>query len=1829
MKLQADINPATQNLGALKGHIQYVYDNFLSKPYTDTKTCADESHTYVLGERIERPNHALRHVITKMALVPVVLAAVRKSGNAERIQAYAGIDDKEVLRIQIALLFSVVGRQSEASARQGQKAYAAYIQYRYNSAIAFEKYVAEHFPHLFNDEQRNKYKNYIQYGGYGEEARKNEVELEIFNHTHTLELFRTYTYDLSKNNIQYFSGRYGNELVEYARDLLVAGGERVIGFAPFGEPGNFEMNAKRFYECSTNVDACIQHLAQVAPPYLVHHMQAKKPDVQHQAPKGQNDELEKLQIQKKQLEDELQLYKIIQANEGGVMKEIVDRENILVDINLKMKQIQIERPSVSKKDELKINFNAKNYEVKVVNQPCHDGVLRDEIKIPGDHNCCFNAALVGAKHAGVQLPPNIQHHYALRKKVADVIEQRIQSGQLSDQDISAAIIGYNREFGANIRTAYEYIGVIKKLDVWGGEFELKIMADILGVNIRIHQANLSHPPFIINNGSANTIDVHHTGNHYNLYVPQGAWKDIPAGDPVKQFDQQLHAERLLLLQGQLQLKPANDNQAIANKVYGRTQEGIPITYNNYLTFSHQLKNLETRAEVLSQKLAHPDKELNAEPLRRELKSCLSEAELKKKTLLQIRAVFQASQSLQAQMDTRAHALNIAYNHQIYLVEMAEVNVQNLIFQHIEAMRKDPHANTTIQLAKALEEARTIQKDILQKTQITVDDINTEMQFILRELKPGVMHEKRAMVYQAKNTNFQRKLVLQEKGRTNLDDTVAMVHLKAYLASQYQPGMTLQENIKKFFQDEIVLDMLEQGGPIGGLRNLDKPEARFIYKRGASGQKGQLDEELIEHYTQQLTKMLVSEGVHSDTVVLYNAMDSVKAVGNDVIREISSILNGKGYQAMFRLFTEDFSFEDAEAFRQEIYQHKKLHDGDGEFHKRGIACGVSPFQPLSQESPLDLWTHDSNIQTFDRFQQEIFPKLKSVINDPNAFQALKLQYNELKELSETLGARMTQFMLSKEDADKFTWISGAYGYKIPAVYEKEGKFYPTHNLSEAVNFYKKNPDVFIRMSKIARQQYVDDPNHQVEFEHHTEGDNRRKIYDPAFHQDDAKTLGQLQARMYLHPELFEPGRMQMNVFFSLPPDQKILAEYNSKVSEFSANMCAMIVTAKQQQRLQGEDVPLELMKSVVGYKPYKYADNAKYKQAYALLKDWAGVAEPAPKQGLLGPEIYTNLVGLLRLSTGESSAGKATIVEKYINQHAKTDEDKSKLVPILLCFSIKNSDAVIFRALVDYCLSDKYNSKDFPINLEVLSDGTATESALMMAAKQGATDILQQLLEVRAKQIGMIWTQSNHMQIRRTAEEPVTKNTPLHYLAMYGDFAAFMSMMRSLTTKRSYTSYVSQVGLQANASDNTPLHILAFNDPERLKARMEILNELLKRENHTAFNTLFGEHALTLPNKKGVSPLMVAAFTQNTQAILLIAEKIHLSDNQKQFYLWLAQAPFERLALIQGHSAEYGEIPGFVSPDWVIPQEFKQLQPSQSEATVKAPLNVEALKQDFEQSLLQGEQQAFHAYNELYAQLGEDIHGYVSALIPKLSSHSKTQELEMLSNLTSRCNIKVAFVSKADENPFLAAARRGDLQMVEQLLNHKTELHVKRTFQDAQGKNALHYLMANPQAGTVVNMAVKNASWGQYAYVSSDPMRQKDNQGMTPLHIAALTGNEAVLNAIEQEFATPASLLFSQSGGLYNKLAKAALDTDQKGRTPIMVAVLAHPNQPTLIQLLGSAMNLSSTQMQAYQSIANALQAGRDVGAGLLKQAGWPAESLPCRARDEFVQQDRGTGPRQF
>jgi energy-coupling factor transporter ATP-binding protein EcfA2 len=119
---------------------QYVYENYLSKPYSLTTHVTDWVFSYG-NVIVQRPNHGLAHSLRKVFYLPYVVQAFLDWPKNSYIkhELYGKIKDN-IQIIQLASLFLVAGRENEMSSRDDQ---LVYNRFRQTSAIAFKKYVKD------------------------------------------------------------------------------------------------------------------------------------------------------------------------------------------------------------------------------------------------------------------------------------------------------------------------------------------------------------------------------------------------------------------------------------------------------------------------------------------------------------------------------------------------------------------------------------------------------------------------------------------------------------------------------------------------------------------------------------------------------------------------------------------------------------------------------------------------------------------------------------------------------------------------------------------------------------------------------------------------------------------------------------------------------------------------------------------------------------------------------------------------------------------------------------------------------------------------------------------------------------------------------------------------------------------------------------------------------------------------------------------------------------------------------------------------------------------------------------------------------------------------------------------------------------------------------------------------------------------------------------------------------------------------------------------------------------------------------------------------------
>lgn len=245
----------------MKKIIQHVHDEYLSQPYQDTANINSGEHEFVnskTNEVVNRPNHATAHTLRGALMVPVVLEYFKKHSN-EKEFGKMSIDD--IKRMQVAMLFSTVGRQCEDNTK--------YKKYRDDSALAFKSYCKENCKDLFTEKQIKEYTDYLKWYTDPNKTTKHP-KAEIMRICHSLDVLRYEPNEVKfshycKKELTYKLGEDPAEaLVSYSRQCLIATGNRIRTGENEGK--GKEYNPEVFTECSLNPQKALERLQKVAPP---------------------------------------------------------------------------------------------------------------------------------------------------------------------------------------------------------------------------------------------------------------------------------------------------------------------------------------------------------------------------------------------------------------------------------------------------------------------------------------------------------------------------------------------------------------------------------------------------------------------------------------------------------------------------------------------------------------------------------------------------------------------------------------------------------------------------------------------------------------------------------------------------------------------------------------------------------------------------------------------------------------------------------------------------------------------------------------------------------------------------------------------------------------------------------------------------------------------------------------------------------------------------------------------------------------------------------------------------------------------------------------------------------------------------------------------------------------------------------------------------------------------------------------------------------------------------------------------------------------------------
>jgi hypothetical protein len=244
----------------LKRVINHVFGQYLSKPYNRyfCQLFPKAAKLQKNNKTIYRPNHGLSHTLCSFKLAPLVAKYYEQYSNRPHFFKF---NSEDIAKIQVALLFFVVGRENEMGFQNNP---AIYSSFRKKSADAFKQYSTRHLMHLFKSHKEiDKYYNILL--DYANPQNQSK-EACVIRNAHCLDLIRCRNWDDYQISVlaelaKDLPSDKVEKLAEYTAHLNWATGTR-ISDGPYKRACHFN----QFEKCSHRVDYCLEALDHVALP---------------------------------------------------------------------------------------------------------------------------------------------------------------------------------------------------------------------------------------------------------------------------------------------------------------------------------------------------------------------------------------------------------------------------------------------------------------------------------------------------------------------------------------------------------------------------------------------------------------------------------------------------------------------------------------------------------------------------------------------------------------------------------------------------------------------------------------------------------------------------------------------------------------------------------------------------------------------------------------------------------------------------------------------------------------------------------------------------------------------------------------------------------------------------------------------------------------------------------------------------------------------------------------------------------------------------------------------------------------------------------------------------------------------------------------------------------------------------------------------------------------------------------------------------------------------------------------------------------------------------
>lgn len=254
--------------------IKYVYDHFLSKPYTmvNLPGCPASNWDVFLdtpGRRVHRPNHGLAHTL-RVANAVKVIADMYNSRLPKGSQIPAIIIHQQ----QLFALFSVIGRLNDVGFQESEEYQkkmglptSMYDEFHKVALAGKQKYLKKGPLYLFNSPQAKA----ITKLPLSQQVKYEKLGNEIYRAAHNIDLMRCYEkskfhniiyqpapHDGVKSLNQMIGPFFTDLMLKYHRDVIKATGDRCMGFDP-----RANYNLKLFGQCSQDFNYCLQQINNV------------------------------------------------------------------------------------------------------------------------------------------------------------------------------------------------------------------------------------------------------------------------------------------------------------------------------------------------------------------------------------------------------------------------------------------------------------------------------------------------------------------------------------------------------------------------------------------------------------------------------------------------------------------------------------------------------------------------------------------------------------------------------------------------------------------------------------------------------------------------------------------------------------------------------------------------------------------------------------------------------------------------------------------------------------------------------------------------------------------------------------------------------------------------------------------------------------------------------------------------------------------------------------------------------------------------------------------------------------------------------------------------------------------------------------------------------------------------------------------------------------------------------------------------------------------------------------------------------------------------------